>query len=457
MRIGLLLLLSIFSVPVGVQGSCCGLPLCPDSKWVGRPNVKPFQPTDCTKDDQGPLNAVDLLDIALTNNPLTEKTWRDARAACWNVGIAKSAYYPTVTGSQILDAQAIYGQAGAALARGRTQSLLSEITITYLLLDWGGRDATVATASHALRSANWTHNRNLQDVMITTLRAYYDYVYANGLVKARESDVEDAEKSFMAADQQYQVGVSSRVDSLQARSNLASAHINLAVAQGRERGTHGQMAAALGWPIDACFEVSMYPENLPMDRIEEQVHCLLDAARDLRPDLDAAYSDYLAARAKIQTEVSAAMPTLTLAGFAQRTTFFDDVQFSGSTQEGQLQLNMPIFAGGLYVSRINKSREVASSIKAAWRVKEINAQLEVWQAYYTYTTAVETLRYTADFLKFAQEAYDAAMEGYQVGANSILDVLTAQTNLSIARAQYLQARTTLMVSIANIAYAVGTL
>lgn len=457
MRSGILLLLTASAIIF--TAFTRPVPLCPDTKWEPcRKQVKPYQPTECEKGiDQGALNTVDLLDIALTNNPLTQQSWRAARAAAFNLGVFKSALWPTIEGNEILDAQAIYGEVGAALERGRTQSVTHQIVLTYLLWDFGGRNADIAAACYAMQTANWSHNRTLQDVMIITLRAYYDHVYAQGLVEARESDVKDATRSFEAADQQYQAGVATRIDSLQARSTLADFQIQLAVAQGQSRISLGRIASAIGWPADSCFSVSMAPENLPMDAVCEGVNLLIQAARDTRPDLDAAYTTYLEAKARVQSEISSALPTIGITGIAQRQKVWDNPLFSGSSQAGVATLNVPIFAGGLYESRICRAKEVASSLKAAWKVRENDAQLEVLTAYYTYTSAIETLQYTQDFLSFAQEAYDAAMEGYKVGISSILDVLNAQTNLSSARTKYLQARTTLMVSIANIAYAVGTL
>ena len=52
--------------------------------------------------------------------------------------------------------------------------------MTYLLLDFGGRNATAELALHTLYSSNWEHDYTMQQVMLSVLNAYTTYIGNKG-------------------------------------------------------------------------------------------------------------------------------------------------------------------------------------------------------------------------------------------------------------------------------------
>jgi len=123
---------------------------------------EPVSPTPGPADTgtpESPMPLPVLVDLGLRNNPATRITWHQARAAAAQVGTAESALYPTVE----LDGQLqtlrqpatsgrpSYTQTGAGPAA----------SIGYLLLDLGGRSATVREAELALAAANLAHDARL--------------------------------------------------------------------------------------------------------------------------------------------------------------------------------------------------------------------------------------------------------------------------------------------------------
>ncbi len=159
----------------------------PEYQWVAPKSVssKPCAFTECVCPGEcSPvLNACELVDIGLRNNPQTQQTWYNARAAAFNVGTAQAALYPNILGTETLATSDTFGAGGLAgnasvgpngivtgsRARfnGGNQWLTSDISLSYLLLDFGGRCATIVQARDALWNANWTHNRMVQTVLPT--------------------------------------------------------------------------------------------------------------------------------------------------------------------------------------------------------------------------------------------------------------------------------------------------
>ncbi len=451
-------------------------PRCPGTKWTS-PRRVPSAP--CCKyadpvEYPDPLTLWELVDISLRNNPQTEQSWRNARTAYYNLGSAESTLYPLVDGTISAQATAGNGAGGAttssfgssqagfvsgsrAVGNGNTQSFTTDLAVSYLILDFGGRCAQIRQACKALQAANWTHSRTVQTVMVGTLDAYYNYIYAIGLVHTRELDLHDAEVNLDAAKQRFEAGVATHVDVLQSQASEVNAKLQLVTAQGQVKINRGQLAAAMGWPADTCLVVENLPEHLPVAEISDDICCMVEVAKGSRPDLTAAYYAYLKAKENIIIARSGGRPTISFGGDVQRNTFIAMPKLNNGSQSALLSLSIPIFEGYFYENQAASAVESSAAAFAAWRAAELGVLLDVVTAYANYTTAAESIDFSEQYLKYSQEAYDATLENYKNGTGSFLDVLTAETTLSAARVQWVQARTQYLISIANIAYAVGTL
>lgn len=420
------------------------------------------------------LSLDELIDIGLTNNPLTKQSWHTARAAAYDLGVSESSLFPTVVGTESVTAPANYGTSGTVISgntidsvvgvgsfRGRSSGkvpyITSDLTVSYLLLDFGGRFAQIMASRQALIAANWTHNRTLQTVILSVLQGYYNYLSAKGILEAREKDLKDSATNLESAKAQFEAGVVMKVDVLQAQSNYVNAQLQVEIARGQLKVAGGQLATALGWPAHVTVCVAPLPEVLPLDVIKENLCTLLEVAKLERPDLAATYAAYLQATDEIKVAESSSKPTIGLTADAQRTDFINRPKLSNSSQTAALSLNVPIFAGWMYENRIASARESAEAAYAAWKNQEEAVLLSVVTSYYAYTTSIETVQFSEEYLGYAQEAYDAALLGYKLGTNSILDVLAAQVTLSNARTQWIQARNTFLTSTANVAYSIGML
>lgn len=427
------------------------------------------------------LTPYELVDIALLNNPKTRQSWQTARAAAYQVGINESTLYPSVetTDSAILEfispggaTTPINGQIintgggtiGASGATGATsmqdipvRAMNYQLMINYLAWDFGGRVANIQAAREALWAANWTHNRNLQTVMSTVLQAYYNYISAKGVFTARELNLKDSYVNLEAARAFFQAGTSTILDRLQAESNYANAELQLETARGNVFTTHGQLATAMGLKSDAKFAVINIPDELPLHAFDQDIDTLLAVAKEQRPDLAAAYSIFLQQKELITVARSSGLPTLTANIDLSKTNFVHNPVANSHVYAASLSLNVPIFSGFLYINEERQARANAAAAYFNFLSAEENAFLDVTTAYYAYKTAVESIKYSDEYLKYSQEAYIAAFTTYKEGTGSMLDVIVATDTLANARVQWVQARTQLFLSVVNVAYALGTL
>lgn len=428
-----------------------------------------------------PMKAVELIDIALRNNPDTRKTWADARAAAFGLEIAKAPLYPVLTYNQTLDLTATLQNSstgndsvtdiatmngGASVSQtditsgpnGQFDQLaIGTLSMTYLLLDFGGRMSAIESARQALYAANWLHNQRIQDVIHDVLTTLNDHLAAKALLVSAQTSLKEAQENLDLAQGQFDAGVKTIVDVLQAKSNLVNVQLNVEQISGDVKTTLGQLAKAIGLPANTEFRTQDLPDELKLDDLTQSLQELVDKAKIDRPDLASAEAFYLQKEADLWTAWSAGMPTLSVDAEIQKNKTIHSSTLNTTFLNGALMLNVPIFSGFLYVNQVRQARENIESAYAAMQSREAQILLDVVTAYYSYKTALETVRYSDEYLKYAQEAYEAAFASYQFGVGIFLDVLTAQNTLAQARARKIQARTQLLRALANIAYSTGAL
>jgi outer membrane protein TolC len=257
------------------------------SPWVPRPSdlrdavagrspsVPPPSPGEIQGSAAG-LSLPQLLDIALQNSPVTRRTWAAARAAAAAAAGARAAYYPTLTlGPSITTEQAL-PQRGA---RPFEETILGpSLSLSYLLLDFGGRNAVAESARQSLLAANWQHNQQIQDLVLDVVSAYYAFVGTSALLQAAEESLAEAQTSFTATQARLQAGIGTVTDALQAQATLAQRQLEVVNQRGLLATSRGQLATVLGLPANTQFNVSP-PTQEPILTPAEAVDPLIEVAR----------------------------------------------------------------------------------------------------------------------------------------------------------------------------------
>ncbi len=364
------------------------------------------------------LKLTDVIDIALRNNTATSAAWADARAAAASYGAAKGQYYPTIalngTATTIRRTVPAAGQQAV-----KQQFYGPALTLSWLLLDFGGRSGSVGQARAALLAADWTHNATLQSVVLSVEQAYFLYLGTKALVEAQQTTLTEAQTNLGAAEQRHRVGLATIADVLQARTALSQALLALQATQGQLETTRGALALSMGLPANIPYDIEVVPDTtLPLGVIEG-VDTLITQALRQRPDLAAQRAQAEQARARVSIVRSQALPSLALGGNAGETFF----------------INPPAGSEGF----------------------EQQVVYEVFNAYYGLRTATQQVRTSRDLLASATESEQVALGRYKAGAGSLLDLLTAQAALASARALAIQARLSWNTALAQLAHDVGIL
>ena len=426
----------------------------PDSLPAERPAGIPVE----LRATSGKLALAQLVDVALRINPSTQAAWEGARAAAAAWASARGDYYPSISASvdgtggkfsQTVGADQFTGISGQA-----------DISISYLLLDFGGRDATVEAARQALAAANWNHNQAIQDVLCDVPQAYYTYVGDKAGLEASKISLKEAEESLLSTEQRRKAGVSTIADVLQARANLDQVRFDLVTDIGAVEISRGDLAASIGWPANTPFEVVDEPDALPLDRITQDAEKLVKLALYDRPDLASARANVRQRKAEFLQAEAALWPQLTATGDTGWSGYNGrvggiDIDGNGTDYTVGLSLQIPIFEGYSLRNDVREARASLDEARAQLRGKEVSVISDVWTAYYNLRTASQQLETSETLLASSKESYRVSLARYRAGAADIVELLNAQSTLASARAQRVNARTGLFTSYAELMHAIG--
>ena len=398
-----------------------------------------------------PLRLADAIDLALCNNPLTRQSWASAKASAAQVGIARSAYLPQITGSASL----LRSQTWNTPAAGGQNQFDASVSLNYLLFDFGGRDAALELARQSLLAADWSHNATLQAVLLNAVQSYYQLYATQEAVQANLAAEKASQTSLEATKARLRVGGATRAYVLQAQTAYSQAQLNRTQAEGDQATARGLLANSIGLSAEQPLRISPPPDLEAQAVAERAVEQLIELARSHRPDLAAAQAQVRATESNIKIQEAAGKPTISLFGTAGLTQLAPG--YDPRTGAIGLQLTVPLFTGFQIKYQILQARELLEVQQAVRDKLATDVTLDVWRAYQDLRTQGQALTTTTELVASAQESYNVALARYKAGVGTITDLINAQSALASANLQRIQARYRWNLAKATLAKAIGVL
>jgi outer membrane protein TolC len=397
---------------------------------------------------------MDIIEIALRNNPQTRATWYAARAAAADWLSQKGDYYPQI------DADVNLTHREAIISDRETGRSVTGfepgVELTWLLFDFGGRNALVEEKRQALLAADFAHNAAIQEAVLSVVQTYFEYANARALVKAFEVSLNEASVLLEAAKVRHRNGLATIADVLQAKTAHSQAQLNLDALRGKVQTVRGALATAMGLAANTPYDIDDLPLELPSHRVSEAVETYISQAQANRPDLAVQRTRAEQAQSRTRALRSELYPSL---GLTNRLAGgIDDLSENWQTHNATaLTLQIPLFKGYSRRTNVLKAEQDAQSQKAQLESLQQTIILQVWSSYFNLKTSEQRVHTSADLLKSASQSYEVSLGRYKEGVGGFLDLLAAQSTLESARAQRVEALADWYISFAQLARDTGRL
>ncbi|MGH7905253.1 MAG: TolC family protein, partial [Candidatus Binataceae bacterium] len=333
----------------------------------------------------------------------------------------------------------------------------------YTLLDFGRRSSETEIARQHLVAANFAFDRKIQDVVFGAERTFYALDAAHAAVLSAKRNLELAQTDLGAVKESLDNGLATQPELLLAKERVAQSRYDLANARLIVREAQANLAVALGVAANTPIKVQTLESQAVPKALSGGVDELIQQTIAQRPDLAASVAGLRAREAAIKRAAAQWYPVVSLgADYGQRIWSYtlNGTAASGTNEpfySALINLKWDVFTG--FKRRNDDIRADAQLRAASADVKslELTAIAQIWQAYFQFESAREKYRYGQALLASAKEAYDANIQTYRNGLSTIVELLTAQSDLANARYTFIQSKADLLTSYAAVAYAAGAI
>lgn len=291
-----------------------------------------------------------------------------------------------------------------------------------------------------------------EQVASGTALVYLEALRAERSVAAAQANVDLAQALLKLAEDQRAAGVATGVDVTRAQTRLAQEQVRLAQAQTASDQARLNLQRVVGLPLESPLTLTdqLRFTDEPLPAVETAVR----QAGENRPEVRIAEQQVRASELERLAARAEYLPSLEFVG---------DYGVSGitpnntalPTRRAAIQLNVPIFNGGLTRGRL----AVAASRQrqAELELGNVRGQVEedVRLALATLRTAAQQVRAADESVQLAQRELEMARDRFRAGVADNLEVITAQTALEDARDAQVTALAQYNAARLNLAAALG--
>ena len=446
-------------------GGCASVPskdvlkTSPDPEHVWKPTNVVAQPkTERMElpvfEPQSPYSLTKLLELGLSKNPQTRVAWWSAQKSLSQAECAKAPFFPSAT-ANLSGTRTRTGDLGGQKS-STTDTWGPGLTVAYKLFQFGADKANAESAACALAAANYQFNYALQTAVFAIQKSYYQYAAAVTAIEARKSSLEDAENSLKNAENRLQNGLGRTQAVLLAKAEKLQAEYELIAAEAALEQCRAELALAVGVPVSKEFQIEVTFNDF--EPLAKEVTTLLEDALKNRADI---------------LSQEAAVEASEKSHFASERSRYPSIELSGglnrlhhnTPKEPRWQNNYNVGIGLSWnffdgFDKQYKALEQYAELKKqrfALQQQQLQVLKDVWSEFHAFQSSVQLLTAAKALEAAATEALNASRSGYDSGLNDILDVLSAQKNLSEARLKRTQSQASLATHWAQLAYVSGRL
>jgi outer membrane protein len=411
-----------------------------EGAWLALGDIKP----DCLQPDvpRQPVSLIMAVDYSLCRSPEIAGTWAAIKAQSAALGQSRAAYLPSL--SVTVNRQRTQSKyADSELISTTAKGVSISVGFNWRLFDFGTRAATEESANDLLLAAMADHDATLQQVLATTIQAYFDTQTAQAAWTASKHNMVTAMETLNSAKRREQMGAVSRGDTLQA----TTAYAKLVLEHSRAGGSFRKSLATLmfnmglssGDPVTLVDESDYVPApgvlDDPMEALVGSLEQYLETARRSHPAIRAAKAQWEAAAAVVRATRGEGLPTVDLAV----NTFKNGYPGQGLSASASrvntvgIAISFPLFDGYAHSYKVKEMSARQDQKDAVLTEVERHILSDIVRTHADVTAALGNLKASKQLSEAAMEALLSAKRKYERGAADIQEILQTQNAVADAR------------------------
>ncbi|WP_426701063.1 TolC family outer membrane protein [Rhodanobacter sp. Col0626] len=406
-----------------------------------------------------PSHGEDLLDAyhdARANDPVLSQADATRLATGEGVDQARALLLPQINGT--LSLSQTNGGGGTSFEDpnnpgnfintsqfGHTRTRSINGTLNQTVLDFS-KYANLKAAHSASDAQNELYEAAAQELYARVAAAYFGVLTSEDELTYAKANEDAFRQQYEQSDQRFKVGLSAITDVYQAKAYYEAAKSQTIAAQNTLNDAREGLTQITGKPTG---DLKKLRDDLPMDPpAPADQDSWVKQALQTNPNLLAQKSSVETAEHNISAARAGHLPTIT-AGvtYGKNASWYQNPQPGfGSSENGRssttigLTLNVPIFSGGMTQSLVRQSiyqRDSATDAMESQRRQVVRDTLNYYRSVIAGIAQVESAKASVDS---GQKALEATRAGFEVGTQTMTNVLLAIQTLTSSESSYSQAR-----------------
>lgn len=307
------------------------------------------------------------------------------------------------------------------------------------------------------------------DLILNVVTAYLQVLYNTDLERASKEQLEIANKTLIRENALLDAGNKTLADVSQAKSQVATAELNLTNAQNALSISYLTLGQLMEMQPNQRFVVQApLIDNVKAASSTANAEEIYNNALNIFPDIKLASLRSLAAKQAIAVAKGAYSPSLSL-GAGLNTSYSYQFDYSGvfpqssfadqiNQRLGQsigMSLQIPIFNGFTARSSVRRAKITYQNTLTSEQLAKNNLNKVIFQATTDLKAAESRFSSTQNAFDAQKDAFYVVEQRYNVGLVNSLDYSTAQTNRNKAEIDFIQAKYDLLFRAKVIDYYLG--
>lgn len=327
------------------------------------------------------------------------------------------------------------------------------ITISQLITDFGRTWDLSKSARLRAQAERMNSSAAREQILLEVNAAYFSTLESQKVLRVAEETAKSRQLFLNQVASLATNKLKSELDVSFARVDYEQARLLLAKANNDLQAAFATLSTLLGEREPQTFDLT--DESMPAP-LKEDAHQLLQLAMQQRPDLASLRYQRDAAKELAQAERKVNYPTISAVGVGGLVPIGDD-RLPDHYAAAGVNLNIPLFAGGLYRARKEEADLKAKAADEMFRDEQDNIARQVQISKLNADYAYEKVGLTEQLLNNARRAYDLAQARFKVGSSSIVELSQAELNRTSAEIAQANAKYDYMVQRAALDFQVGNL
>ncbi|WP_240618533.1 TolC family protein [Pedobacter yonginense] len=411
------------------------------------------------------------VDNTLKNNLTIKQAQFSAALSEENLSQSKYALYPTLNGS--ISPNLTFG-------RGLDQTTF-QVTNQTSLYTSGSLSTNVDVFQGFAKINQIRQNKTLleaeksnvekvkNDLILQVVTAYLQVLYNTDLARASKDQLDISNKTLVRENALLDAGNKTLADISQAKSQVATAELNLTNAQNQLSVSYLTLGQLMELPPNQKFVVQApIIDNIQVTPTTNNPDEIFDNAMKIFPDIKLANLRSLAAKQAIDVARGAYSPRISFgaglsssysyqfnyAGLFAQQSFIDQVNQRFGQSIG-MSIQIPIFNGFAARSGVRRAKITYNNTLTQEQLAKNNLNKVIFQATTDLKAAQSRYVSTQNAFNAQKDAFYVVEQRYNVGLVNSLDYSTAQTNRNKAEIDFIQAKYDLLFRAKVIDYYLG--